>query len=200
MVAWGSNEFGQLGRIPVRTCPWTHVPGDAGLDGPTDVACGLDHVIALASGGALYAAGRGNDGQLGSGMRQPAAAFTRLEAPLLQGHGPFCKVGAGMSSSAAVSYDGRLYTWGDNSSFQLGFGDDELRLEPTPTAIAGCVDVGIGDECCVCVVEDAAGQAKLFSVGHSGGGRLGIGDVPFKLTTRAAIRMQSFGRRWLARP
>jgi alpha-tubulin suppressor-like RCC1 family protein len=198
LLTWGSNESGQLGRMPLRTA-WTHEPGDTGLDEPTDVALGSDHIIALASGGMLYASGRGSAGQLGSGSKRSLSSFARLEAPLLQGYGPFCKVAAGMSSSAAVAYDGRLYVWGDNTSSQLGLGDDETRVEPTPTSIVGCADVGIGDECCVCVVEDAAGNATLFAVGHSGGGRLGIGDVPLILTTRAATTMQKAARLWLSR-
>ena len=199
LLTWGSNEFGQLGRIPVPTCPWTHVLAFAEIQDPSQVSCGQDHVIAITSNGLLYATGRGDSGQLGTGKRRSVARFTRLETPLLKGYGPFCKVSAGVSSSAAVAYNSQLYVWGDNSCYQLGLGDNNIRLEPTPTEIMGCADIGVGDEFCVCVIADSAQQAKLLSVGHSGGGRLGIGDVPFILSTKAAVTIQCAVRQFLSR-
>lgn len=61
LYSWGSDDNGQLGRIP----PYD-VPGGC-LGGVTSVACGQKHTLATASDGTLWAWGDDQFGQIGNG-------------------------------------------------------------------------------------------------------------------------------------
>ena len=132
------------------------------------------------------------------------------------------------ASSAAVSSDsgghngGRtLYTWGANSDGHLGLGDHEARPTPTPVEVGGpVIDVGLGDAHMHVLYEPrSAGRDCSGDHAHSGGavtdtradtvpvvvcwgrstsGRLGLGNVPMLVSGPAALRIQTYFRRYAA--
>lgn len=88
------------------------------------VKAGSFHTLALTRDGALYAFGRGNDGQLGNG--RTASAVTRV-ADLTD----VVSFAAGTWHSAAVRGDGSVWMWGNNAKSQLCDGTTTNRAVPT---------------------------------------------------------------------
>ena len=116
--AWGRNSSGQLGdnsitsrRTPVLVC---------GLTGLTfcDVAAGYTHVLALTTGGTVWAWGSSTWGELGNDIisaRCTAVAVCHVGIS-------FVSVAANNNGSMAVDATGGIYVWGDGTWGQLGNG------------------------------------------------------------------------------
>ena len=87
-----------------------------------------------------------------------------------------CAVSCGEGHVAALSRDGRVWTWGLNSEGQLGLGDDRQRAAPTPvpTLPAGSRRVRLlacgGAHTLLATAGD-----ELFAFGANGFGQLGLG-------------------------
>ena len=140
----------------------------------TSVACGSDHVLAVA-GGSVFAWGCPDGGRLGCGEEGPAADMDGVcvphQVPALCDHHTI-QVAASSGSSAAVTRDGEVWVWGSNDEGQLGLGcgpdDDEFEEElwepqrltgftgkvPTRTILSvgclvGCI-FGCLVGCCIC--------------------------------------------------
>ncbi|MCX8686567.1 InlB B-repeat-containing protein [Bifidobacterium sp. B4142] len=125
LYTWGWNQYGQLGdgtQVDKRTPTQVGKPQGA-PDGFTwkQASLGRWYSAAIGSDDSLYTWGSNGDGQLGDGtttsqnrpvlVGRPAGApdgFTWTQASL------------GFNHSAALGSDGSLYTWGSNSSGQLG--------------------------------------------------------------------------------
>ena len=93
------------------------------------IAQGATHKLALMTGGRLLAWGDNSDGQLGNGQ---APNDTRPR-PVVVVPGTFSNVAAGHGWSAAISTDGRLWTWGSN--YQSSLGDSGGTNQTRPVAI-----------------------------------------------------------------
>lgn len=80
------------------------------------IAAGGTHALALTNDGRIFAWGSNGSGQLGLGTT--TATYTSpVEVTAVTG---VVAIGAGANHSLAVLGDGRLFTWGANSSGQLG--------------------------------------------------------------------------------
>ncbi|PSC76156.1 ubiquitin-ligase E3 [Micractinium conductrix] len=79
----------------------------------------------------VYAWGRGDCGQLGSGSAEDSAEPRLVEG--LQGRDVVGLAG-GRLHTAAVTADGELYTWGANDSHQLGVRGPEQEVAPARVA------------------------------------------------------------------
>jgi alpha-tubulin suppressor-like RCC1 family protein len=73
----------------------------------------MSHTLLLDNTGQLWACGRNQFGQLGTGNYNPISTFISV------GSG-FSKIATGAWSSYAIKTNGDLYVWGDNSYGQLG--------------------------------------------------------------------------------
>lgn len=155
------------------------------------VAAGGLHTLALTEDGRVYGWGSAGHGQLGS-FRNPDdpdciihpttetdGIHYRKFAPSSIPDLPIVKIVAcGRYHSLAVTYDGRLFTWGQGVSGQLGHGSTVSTS--TPTMVKG-----------LCGVKSVAGGVShsaavtdagiLFAWGHGGSGRLGHGNTDQKL-------------------
>jgi alpha-tubulin suppressor-like RCC1 family protein len=106
------------------------------------IAAGYQHSLFLNETGRLVACGRGAAAGHGEAARtsflpNPVAAVAEVRVRSLA---------AGFYSSLALGWDGRVFSWGANTSGQLGQGDDLAR--PLPVLIEGLegvrfVDAGI---------------------------------------------------------
>ena len=127
VYTWGSNKHGQLGYKLAGVGGQQPLP--AQVDGALAavqvmaIACGREHALALSFDGGLYSWGSGKHGQLGHGDHHSHQEPRKLAAPELS----FSRIATGDQHSAALSRDGKLYTWGHGGWGELGHGEPPLR-------------------------------------------------------------------------
>lgn len=169
-LAWGCNEYGQLG-IP-KIAKMTGVPSRVPLPARAlAVSAGWDHSIAILEGGGCYAWGDNDHGQLGDGSEE-SAQRTPVRVKLPVGRRAVA-VSGGEWHTLAIVNDGECWTWGRNNYGQLGDGTLENRRKP--------VRVELPDT----VVEIAAGwlhslvllaNGECWAWGYNQDGRCGTGE------------------------
>jgi alpha-tubulin suppressor-like RCC1 family protein len=144
------------------------------------VACGDDHVLAIATDGTLWSWGLNTSGQLGWGSYDTTA--TAHPTPTQVGSvNTWTTVACGGNFSVGLRSDGTLWTWGDNSQGELGLGTTDTSAHPTPaqviinkTSYPSAVDnnwvaVACGYYCVVALKTDGT----LWSFGLNSAGSLG---------------------------
>lgn len=91
------------------------------------VAAGSCHSLALTSNAIAFSCGQGDFGALGHGDTVSLSTLT----PIVSLHGfGIVQVDCGEYHSAALSVDGRVWTWGRGKHGQLGNGDRNNSLRP----------------------------------------------------------------------
>ncbi|XP_023656539.2 X-linked retinitis pigmentosa GTPase regulator isoform X2 [Paramormyrops kingsleyae] len=169
LYMFGSNNWGQLGlgtksTILKPTCVKALKSERVKL-----AACGRNHTIVCTSRGNMYAAGGNSEGQLGLGDSEERTSFQLLHA--FAGNAPIRMLAAGSNTSAALTEDGRLYMWGDNSEGQIGLGDKTNTLEPQEVTVGRPVSwVSCGYYHSALITVDG----ELFTFGESDSGKLGL--------------------------
>ncbi|XP_047457070.1 X-linked retinitis pigmentosa GTPase regulator [Mugil cephalus] len=169
LLVFGDNTCGQLG---LGLKPAASKPASVKALKSERVhlaACGKDHTIVSTRRGDVYSAGSNHEGQLGLGHYSNTTSFQLLH--------PFCDwapikmLSAGLNTSAALTEDGRLFMWGDNSEGQIGLGDEGFAADPREVRIGEAVtwvSCGYHHSAFVTVHGD------LFTFGKSANGRLGL--------------------------
>jgi alpha-tubulin suppressor-like RCC1 family protein len=142
----------------VGTYGFTVVAHGSGRDSATatttlhvhDIDGGEDFTVALKPDGTLWTWGDTGWGELGDGdlSGTPRATPGRVCAPgtttfpcsgLLEG---IVAVAAGRAHVVALDLEGGVWTWGDNSRFQLGNGDETHAPSAVPTRVCAVGDTG----------------------------------------------------------
>ena len=127
LYAWGENGDGQLG---LGSALDAGVPTGV-LRDVVDAATSDRNSIALGSDGLARSAGSNEAGSLGDGG---STARNTFGAVAVLSTGIAIDTG-GRSFSAAIAADGTTYTWGDNTSKQLGNTTLSAVGTSTPTAV-----------------------------------------------------------------
>ena len=181
--AWGDNLQGQLGQgNTFGAAPYSSsVPIRVGTaTGWTRVAGGAYHVLAL-QGGALYAWGNNQYGQLGNGPAASGTFNSILSTPVQIAAGTsWATIGAGDYHSLATTATGDLYAWGLNFSGELDLAVSQTggsNSFPTPQLIGAelapwASAVGGAD---FTIARTVAGGVYL--VGGNANGQLGSGET-----------------------
>ncbi|KAF5363508.1 hypothetical protein D9756_000340 [Leucocoprinus leucothites] len=154
---WGLNTMGQIGTgwsstdddvvlLPQKV--ETLSRESLGQDRVVQIAGGEHHSLFLTREGKIYSCGRMDGGQLGLGEDHPAITEWKLEyaeknegaspqflpTPTLvtfpQGD-PVVQISCGTHNNAAVTRDGKAYSWGQGLQGELGCGDKEVVETPT---------------------------------------------------------------------
>ncbi|TMS22954.1 putative E3 ubiquitin-protein ligase HERC3 [Larimichthys crocea] len=168
----GSSCCGQLGHDKPGTSP--ELVGALDTQKITVVSCGRAHSMAVNEQGQVFAWGAGEGGQLGLGTAEAAVRIPRLVKRLCDHR--ISQVMCGNQHCIALSRDGQLFTWGQNTSGQLGLGKGEpSKLFPHPLkSLAGIPLAKItagGDHSFALSLSGA-----VFGWGKNKAGQLGLND------------------------
>ena len=129
--SFGEALSGQLGTgretkrlLPARVieCAENNAPF-------VDVACGLQHTVALTESGDLYSWGFNNFGQLGLGDTKTRFAPARVPAPA--GGFRVAKIAAASNYSSALTVYQELFAWGCYYGGRLAHAEPEHKTAPT---------------------------------------------------------------------
>lgn len=143
---WGRGTFGRLGH-ECAWCVWVTrrvteagIPEKVQIDGVkfVKVSAGHVHTLALSEDGTVYAWGNNKTGCVGVESRGTCAPQV---VPGLQGK-RVIDISAGMESSAALTEDHEVFTWGADNYGQLGQGQGP-RYVNKPTKIRTFKNVAI---------------------------------------------------------
>jgi len=163
--AWGLNSSGQLGRGNTTSPQLTpiQVPGLTDVEA---IAVGANHVIALKADGTLVGWGFNTSGQLGlSNTTSPQTSPVPIP-----GLSNVKAIAAGDNFSMALLANGEVWTWGFNSSGQLGDGSVSTRTTPVksqyPVTPSAPVQIAAGNT--FSMVRYANGTVKASGAGALG--------------------------------
>jgi alpha-tubulin suppressor-like RCC1 family protein len=149
--AWGTNEYGRLGQGDDSTLEDSKVPIKVlQLTNIKDVRAGREHSLALTRDGKVMSWGANYSGQLGDSTGRTRKLPVMVEFPLPDMQ--IVAIDASNDHSFALDSLGRLWSWGDNGSYQLG--DNVYSLRSSPLYMGGL---------------EQQGKVSTFSVGPSGG-------------------------------
>jgi alpha-tubulin suppressor-like RCC1 family protein len=166
--AWGSNNSGQLGTIPFagnKSTP-ARVLGLSNVW--KNVAAGGNHTAAVRVDGTLWTWGGNMNGQLGSGPIQISSDIRSVSSTVTN----WLKASTGVGFTVALRNDGTLWAWGNNSSGQLGLGDNTNRSTPVQVGNGtSWTDCSVGERHTLAIKSDGT----LWSWGDNYYGQLGIG-------------------------
>ncbi len=197
LYGWGINTTGQLGvgdtaahLQPVQIALPQNVAVKA-------VAAGATHTLALDANGNIYAWGNNESGELGNGTLSASLTPVQVSLP---GNMAATAIAAGQQFSLAIGQDGNLYSWGINSSGQLGNGTLNNATTPTrvtltgitPQTIAATYSVGL------LIGADSAGALHLYAWGNNSAGAVGNGTTtnqtaPAQVTLPGGVSPASLG-------
>ncbi|XP_076831350.1 putative E3 ubiquitin-protein ligase HERC3 isoform X2 [Brachyhypopomus gauderio] len=176
MVSWATRnrDSSLMDCVYVRVRASTELVVALDAQKIAGVACGQSHSLALSEQGQVFAWGAGEGGQLGLGSREDAVRVPRLIKKLCEHR--ISQVMCGNQHCIALSRDGQLFTWGQNSSGQLGVGKGEPNsLSPQP----------LKSLCGIPLAQISAGgdhsfalslSGAVFGWGRNNAGQLGLDD------------------------
>lgn len=182
VVSWGANDRGQLGNgstDPSNFPVAVDLGGDLAGKTVVAVSAGDYHCLALCADGTIAGWGWNSAGQLGS-WETPLSTTPVLlpKAGALEGR-KVVSIRSGGSFNLALSEDGKVSAWGDNSRGQLGDGTLINRLVPVLSGNESILEgravrsLAAGSNHVVAVCDDGT----LVSWGANAFGSLGDGTT-----------------------
>ena len=135
-LAWGYGNVGQLGNScsgisnpPIQRSPM--VPSGGYDQTWCNISAGVGATAAVKANGTAWTWGYGQFGQLGN-----CCTANRSSPGTVLGVGnTWCQISSGFWQTAAIKTDGTAWTWGLNSSGQLG--DGTVANRSSPVALTG---------------------------------------------------------------
>ena len=164
LYMWGENSDGQLGNgsttnrsTPVKI-----------MENVATVSLGAWHSAAITKDGSLYMWGYNNYGQLGNGS---SGNYEKSVSPIKIMEN-VAAVSLCAWHSAAITKDGSLYMWGENSDGQLGNGTTNNLTRPQRIAV-NVQSVELYGSYTTAISKDGG----LYTWGYNLNGRLGNGTT-----------------------
>ena len=175
--AAGHNNFGQLGTGHMHDCPEIKLLESLRGIPFQQVAAGSSHSLALTVSGTIFVWGRNDSGQLGLGDLVNRTAPTLLKLLRTQDIKFVC---AGESHTVALTASGRVFTFGLNSSGQLGHGNPLAEGKPpyfvSPQQVFELMGDVVTHVCCGSfhTLTFVAGSGQIYGFGSNRHGQLGL--------------------------
>ncbi|XP_005352902.1 X-linked retinitis pigmentosa GTPase regulator isoform X2 [Microtus ochrogaster] len=169
LYMFGSNNWGQLGlgsksAISKPTCIKALKPEKVKL-----AACGRNHTLVSTDKGGVYAAGGNNEGQLGLGDTDDRDTFHQI--CFFTPKDSIKQLSAGANTSAALTEDGKLFMWGDNSEGQIGLKNKSNVCIPHEVTVGKPISwISCGYYHSAFVTTDG----ELYTFGEPENGKLGL--------------------------
>jgi len=182
VFSWGSASSGECGHVISngdQLLP-RRVEALAGVRA-RGASAGWNHSLVVTENGALYSFGDGSSGQLGHGIG--CDEHTPRIVNALQ-HLRITAAAAGYNHSLALTEDGTVFSWGENSHNQLGLGRSG-GWETLPQRVDALCAVKV---CSMAAGGDISGfvtsAGELLTMGYGLAGLLGHGDTTEQLEPR----------------
>ena len=196
MWVCGNNSFGQQSRgsgntAAVKVLTAISLPTGMTNSNWQQVSCGSYHTAAIKTDGTLWTCGLNDKGQLGNGDTITQYTFVQQSSSSTN----WKKVSCGFNHTAAIKTDGTLWTWGDNTSGQLGDSSNSstvsARSSPVQTIAGGNTwqQVSGGNRSTTAIKKDGT----LWTWGHNFSGELGDSTT----TNRSSpVQTIALGNNW----
>jgi alpha-tubulin suppressor-like RCC1 family protein len=130
IYCWGANNLGQLGNgspnDAANPSPLLNAVSDA-----IHVWTGYEHACAVRRNGGVACWGSAGEGQVGSGSVPPDSSIPK-PTPVVGITGALAASTGGYHSCATTA-DGEVFCWGNNSTGELGTGDNQRAYAAVPT-------------------------------------------------------------------
>ena len=203
VFTWGLNTSGQLGdaTTTTRTVP-TEITSRISLaagDKIVAISLGDDHSSAISSTGRVFTWGSNSSGQLGdatTGSSNNKSIPTEITSRFnLTAGDKIVAISLGGSHSSAISSTGRVFTWGSNTSGQLG--DATTTQRNIPTEITSRLNLAAGDKIVAIFLgvrhsSAISSTGRIFTWGNNTAGQLGDAttgssnnkSIPTEITSR----------------
>jgi alpha-tubulin suppressor-like RCC1 family protein len=144
LMGWGANWCGGVGNGNKEACTEPveiPLPQPATTKEIRSMAAGWHHTLCLMEDGSLFAWGDNSFGQLGVGDNISRYAPVELRMP---NDLPVTQVTCGKGFSLAVTEDGTLFSWGENSDGQLGRGETTNQNTPQKVNLSDVLFMSAG--------------------------------------------------------
>ena len=182
LLSWGNNDSGQLGDKTQINRTGPVVVDNSGILAEktlSKVACGYQHSLGLFTDGTLAAWGRNDNGQLGNNSTVSSYVPVAVDPTGVLTGKTVVAVATGDYHNLALCSDGTLFSWGDNSSGQLGNIGTQRSLVPVEIEDLGILDgkrivaIAAGSRYSLALAEDGT----LAAWGANNYGQLGNGST-----------------------
>lgn len=181
VIAWGENGSGNLGNnsnvdsaLPVSVITSGALAGKT----ITQVSASFSNgACALSSDGMVYCWGVNSSGELGDGTNTPSDVPVAVDQSGALAGKTVTAITSGVASRCALTSDGKVFCWGDNSSGQLGDNNGGVDSN-VPSPVTGIVatktvtSIKCGGLFCLALTD----EGLVYSWGENGSGQLGNAD------------------------
>ncbi len=179
VYSWGDNTEGQLG-VPVALTS-SNVPVKVPTPAVASVvAAGDTHTLILGNNNVIYAFGGvvTQSGQLGAGVSTGSDVPVAVTIPSKT----ISKLAAGTKHSVALTTDGVVYTWGDNTNGQLG--RTGSANAPSAVTIGKTISSIYATGAVTCAI---ASDGSIYCWGDNSNGLVGDATIATTRTTPVAV-------------
>ena len=151
LATWGQGNYAAYGASTLLTAPF---PASQ-LSGLQRISQYSNHSLALRADGSVWAWGGNESGQLGDGTTTLQMSPVRVAGALLST--PIREVAAGTQFSLALDTNGIVWSWGLNTTGQLGDGTFAPRQLPAQVAgLSNVVAIAAGQNLAAAVKADGS--------------------------------------------
>ncbi|XP_068921786.1 X-linked retinitis pigmentosa GTPase regulator isoform X5 [Petaurus breviceps papuanus] len=185
LYMFGSNNWGQLGlgsktTINKPTCVKALKPEKVKF-----AACGRNHTLVYTEEGNVYAAGGNSEGQLGLGDTEERTTFHLVS--FFTSQYKIKQLSAGSNTSAALTAEGELYTFGEPENGKLGLSPEQLKNHRIPQLVLG-IPGKVNQVACGGGHTVALTEEEVYTFGLGQFGQLGLGTFIFETSEPKVIK------------